>query len=154
MTNQKHNPGYPPTTHNPGYPPSAHLSPATGNSSTMRILTAVLLALLALAVATALSLYYVKTKSDDLDLERAKAACIEDVEKRAKYPGGVTFPDDGPKPATANDWLDSPRTYTAEGVVDFPNGFGTPVRMEYACTADIYSDGEVESSSAQVWKQY
>ena len=151
MTNHNHNPSHPPMPHNPGYPPTAQ--PTTGQSSKGKTLKIVLLTLLALAVVAAIGLYYIKTKSDDLDLERAKTACIEDVEKRAKYPGGVTFPDNGPHPTTTNDWLENPRTYTAEGNVDFPNGFGTPVRMEYSCTADINSNGDVASSHAVVRKQ-
>ena len=123
--------------------------PAPKKTKTLKILLLVLLALALLAAG----LYYVKSASDKIDHDRAKEACIEDVTDHAKYPGGRSFPDGDPSPVTEDGWLDNPRTYTAEGAVDFVNGFGAPVRYAYSCTADITSAGEVARSLARVEKR-
>ncbi|MER0078973.1 hypothetical protein ABRP87_03285, partial [Corynebacterium sp. KPL2830] len=64
--------------------------------------------------------------SEAQDTEAALDKCREDVTRRAKYPGGVSFPEDIDI-QSADSITESPRTYHAFGHVDFPNGFGTPV---------------------------
>gem|GEM_PF-1984002 len=88
--------------------------------------------------------------SEAQDTEAALDKCREQVTNRAKYPGGVSFPEEidiqSPDSIT-----DSPRTYHAFGQVDFPNGFGTPVREFYSCTI-VVDLGDVQDSTVHVAK--
>lgn len=57
-------------------------------------------------------------------------ACREAVTDWAKYPGGVSFP----RELEFNRVEGDRDTWKSEGVVDFPNGWGTPVRQDFTCS--------------------
>lgn len=90
-------------------------------------------------------------KLEEMNGETAARQCEEDVTDKAKYPGGVEFVD--PIDISTGDSVDADvLTYGASGDVDFPNGFGTPVRHLYTCTVLIEGDtGDVRYSSAFVF---
>jgi len=72
-------------------------------------------------------------------------ACRESVTEWAKYPGGVQFPDELEFEQDDNNG----DVWRSTGVVDFPNGWGTPVRQDFSCR--ISMDGtEVVSPFALV----
>lgn len=85
--------------------------------------------------------------SEAQDTEAALDKCREDVTRRAKYPGGVSFPEDIDIQA-ADSITESPRTYHAFGHVDFPNGFGTPVREFYSCNI-VVDLGDIQDSTVR-----
>lgn len=87
-------------------------------------------------------------KLAQMNSDVATRQCEEDITNKAKYPGGVEFVD--PVEVSTNDSVDAEvLTYGASGKVDFPNGFGTPVRQVYTCTVLIEGDsGNVRYSSA------
>lgn len=60
-------------------------------------------------------------------------ACREAVTEWAKYPGGVQFPYE----LEFDNAGDSSDIWTSEGVVDFPNGWGTPVRQDFSCIITV-----------------
>lgn len=62
-------------------------------------------------------------------------ACHEEVQNKAKYPGGVEFVETEVTKGEEVDDLDFRRV--VHGFVDFPNGFGTPVRHGYICGVDF-----------------
>ncbi|MDO5669112.1 MAG: hypothetical protein Q4G50_03830 [Corynebacterium sp.] len=55
-------------------------------------------------------------------------ACRESVTEWAKYPGGVSFPHE-----LEYERVNDSSVWRSEGVVDFPNGWGTPVRQDFSC---------------------
>lgn len=88
--------------------------------------------------------------SEAQDTEAALDKCREDVTRRAKYPGGVSFPEDIDI-QSADSITESPRTYHAFGHVDFPNGFGTPIRELYSCNI-VVDLGDIQDSTVRVTK--
>ncbi len=76
--------------------------------------------------------------------------CTEAVGEQAKYPGGVTFVDE---PSVSQDKIVTNNrgneVITMGGRVDFPNGFGTPVRGSYMCMSEV-SDNQVIQTRAIV----
>ena len=79
----------------------------------------------------------------DHQLEMVEAgmidACHEEVQKQAKYPGGVEFVETNVEKGGDVDELDLRRL--VHGFADFPNGFGTPVRYGYICGVDFNDSG-------------
>lgn len=84
---------------------------------------------------------------NQLSEETAIQKCEQLVTADAKYPGGVQFlePD--------KVWASYPeqeftiqRVYHIDGEVDFPNGFGTPVRHSYTCEITVEDDKVIQSS--------
>lgn len=65
--------------------------------------------------------------------EEAETVCREDTLNRAKYPGGAEI-------VSANIEEGDDGKIHVTGLADFPNGFGTPNRWSYFCTA---IEGEV-----------
>ena len=63
-----------------------------------------------------------------------KEDCKEQVTERAKYPGGVKFVTVEMTQGEEVESTDLRRM--VHGWVDFPNGFGTPVRHSFFCGAD------------------
>lgn len=55
-------------------------------------------------------------------------SCERRVTNHAKYPGGVEFGDHSER--------EDDGVYKFSGRVDFPNGFGTPVRHSFSCEID------------------
>jgi hypothetical protein len=88
--------------------------------------------------------------SETEDTKAALDACREQVTSRAKYPGGVSFPEDIDI-QSSDSITDSPRRYYAFGHVDFPNGFGTPVREFYSCNI-VVDLGDIQDSTVHVAK--
>lgn len=108
---------------------------------------AIFLAILALFAATIVVILKVSEKEDD---RAALEECREKVIEHAKYPGGVSFPEEIDIWST-DSITEIPRTYRAYGGVDFPNGYGTPVRQYYACTI-VVNTGDTEESTVDVDK--
>lgn len=106
------------------------------------------LAVLAVAALVALSMWV------DHELEVAEAgmidACHEEVRQKAKYPGGVEFVETEVMKGEGVDDFDLRRV--VHGFVDFPNGFGTPVRHGYICGVDL-NDPDNPTVDATVIKQ-
>lgn len=92
-----------------------------------------------------------RAELERMNTEIAVKQCEDDVTDKAKYPGGVEFVE--PIDITTKDDVDAEvLTYGANGEVDFPNGFGTPVRKSYTCIVLIEGDtGEVRHSNAMVF---
>lgn len=90
----------------------------------------------------------------DHQLETVEAgmidACHEEVRQQAKYPGGVEFVETEVMKGEDVDDLDLRRA--VHGFVDFPNGFGTPVRHGYICAVD-FNDSDNPTVDATVIKQ-
>ena len=63
-----------------------------------------------------------------------KEDCKEQVTEQAKYPGGVKFVTVEMTQGEEVEATDLRRM--VHGWVDFPNGFGTPVRHSFFCGAD------------------
>lgn len=78
-------------------------------------------------------------------MAEVEESCRDAVTDWAKYPGGVSFPDE--IEFTRRESEDE--VWEAEGVVDFPNGWGTPIRQDYSCVIRV-KDGEVWSPFAYV----
>ncbi|WP_411708092.1 hypothetical protein ACLI1L_000769 [Corynebacterium sp. LaCa117] len=112
-----------------------------------RFWVAIFLAILALFAATIWGILKVSEKEDD---RAALEECREKVIEHAKYPGGVSFPEEIDIWST-DSITEIPRTYRAYGEVDFPNGYGTPVRQYYACTI-VVDTGDIEDSTVEVDK--
>ncbi|MGV0411537.1 hypothetical protein [Corynebacterium marquesiae] len=108
---------------------------------------AIFLVILALFAATIWGILKVSEKEDD---RAALEECREKVIEHAKYPGGVSFPEEIDIWST-DSITEIPRTYRAYGEVDFPNGWGTPVRQYYACTI-VVDMGDIEDSTVDVDK--
>lgn len=108
---------------------------------------AIFLAILALFAAAIWGILKVSEKEDD---RAALEECREKVIEHAKYPGGVSFPEEIDIWST-DSITEVPRTYRAYGEVDFPNGWGTPVRQYYACTI-VVDMGDIEDSTVEVDK--
>ena len=106
------------------------------------------LAVLAVIALAAFSMWL------DHQLEMVEAgmidACHEEVQKQAKYPGGVEFVETNVEKGGDVDELDLRRA--VHGFVDFPNGFGTPVRHGYICGVD-FNDSDNPTVHAIVIKQ-
>ena len=106
------------------------------------------LAVLAVIALAAFSMWL------DHQLEMVEAgmidACHEEVQKQAKYPGGVEFVETEVVKGEGIDDLDLRRA--VHGFVDFPNGFGTPVRHGYICGVD-FNDSDNPTVHAIVIKQ-
>lgn len=105
------------------------------------------LVILAFFAAAIWGILKVSEKEDD---RAVLEECREKVIDHAKYPGGVNFPEE------INIWstdsiINLSRTYRAYGEVDFPNGYGTPVRQYYACTI-VVNTGDIEESTVEVNK--
>ena len=77
-------------------------------------------------------------------------ACHEEVQKQAKYPGGVEFVETKVEKGEAVDELDLRRL--VHGFADFPNGFGTPVRYGYICGVN-FNDSDNPTVEAIAFKQ-
>jgi len=108
---------------------------------------ATFLVILALFAAAIWGILKVSEKEDD---RAALEECREKVIEHAKYPGGVSFPEE--IDIWSNDSIvNLSRTYRAYGEVDFPNGYGTPVRQYYACTI-VVNTGDIEDSTVDVDK--
>lgn len=109
------------------------------------LLTVLLVIVLAFCTIVALLVYV------DVQLrDEAADQCREKVLEHAKYPGGVVFQDE----PEVDDYLITTNNrdneiWTMGGDVDFPNGFGTPVRMKYVCFSEI-SDFEVINTEVLV----
>ncbi|WP_168164029.1 hypothetical protein [Corynebacterium sp. HMSC072A02] len=82
------------------------------------------------------------------DYEAAIEHCEKYVTFHAKYPGGVSFPEEI-ELGTSASITDSTRVYVGFGAVDFPNGWGTPVRHYYSCNITV-KNGEIEDESVEV----
>lgn len=107
----------------------------------------ILIVILALFAAAIWGILKVSEKEDD---RAALEECREKVIEHAKYPGGVSFPEEIDIWST-DSITEIPRTYRAYGEVDFPNGWGTPVRQYYACTI-VVDMGDIEDSTVDVDK--
>lgn len=107
----------------------------------------IFLVVLALFAAAIWGILKVSEKEDD---RAALEECREKVIEHAKYPGGVSFPEEIDIWST-DSITEIPRTYRAYGEVDFPNGYGTPVRQYYACTIMV-DTGDIEDSTVEVDK--
>lgn len=79
----------------------------------------------------------------------ATEACEEKVLDWAKYPGGASFVEPI-EVTTDQDRMEAGRLFKAHGEVDFPNGFGTPVRGSYKCSVYL-RNGLVENAEASVF---
>ena len=77
-----------------------------------------------------------REEAEEMLKEDVVRSCHADIEYQAKYPGGVEFVrtdvDRAPNSTEEDDYR-----YYVNGEVDFPNGFGTPVRHTYRCYADF-----------------
>lgn len=106
------------------------------------------LAMLAVVAFTSFSFWLY----DQLEVTEAGMidACHEEVQKQAKYPGGVEFVETNVEKGEAVDDLDLRRV--VHGFVDFPNGFGTPVRYGYICGVD-FNDADNPTVDAIAFKQ-
>ena len=113
------------------------------------VVLSVLGTLLALAILLLIGFFWVRSTSIKYDVEDATNECRELIERKAKYPGAVSFPD-GLEVTTEDNWLANKRTYSAGGDVDFANGFGVPVRGTYYCNVVIGDVGEIVHSGADV----
>ena len=108
-------------------------------------LLAVLLTLvLLLGALSALGLHLESEQRDE-----AAEQCREKVLNRAKYPGGVVFQDEPEVQSDKTTDANGDAVWKMAGYVDFPNGFGTPVRMWYTCTTEL-SNFEIVKTSARV----
>ena len=107
----------------------------------------ILIVVLALFAAAIWGILKISEKEDD---RAALEECREKVIAHAKYPGGVSFPEEIDIWST-DSITEIPRTYRAYGEVDFPNGYGTPVRQYYACTI-VVDMGDIEDSTVDVDK--
>lgn len=105
---------------------------------------------LVILVFFAAAIWGILKDSEKKDYRASLEECREKVIDHAKYPGGVSFPEEIDIWSTDSIILPS-RTYRAYGEVDFPNGFGTPVRQYYACTI-VVSTGDIEESTVDVDK--
>lgn len=66
-------------------------------------------------------------------LSAVDESCREAVTEYAKYTGGVSFPHD-------LEFTQSDRSrdlWMSDGAVDFPNGWGTPVRQGFSCLIGV-----------------
>lgn len=89
----------------------------------------VLTVLIILALAFfGLILYEAKRIAGDIDA--AVDDCKEQVINRAKYPGGARIVD---YEVHRYEQLNANQAVSVTGEADFPNGFGTPVRMTFKC---------------------
>ena len=106
------------------------------------------LAMLAVIALAAFSMWL------DHQLEVVEAgmidACHEEVQKQAKYPGGVEFVETKVTKGEGIDELDLRRA--VHGFADFPNGFGTPVRYGYICGVN-FNDSDNPTVDAIAFKQ-
>ncbi|MFW9146101.1 hypothetical protein ACOJAK_12430 [Corynebacterium striatum] len=107
-----------------------------------------LIAVVAVIALFAVGIYAILKSAAHADRQAALDACEQGIIDRAKYPGGVSFPEEIDIWTTAS-LTDINRTYRAYGDVDFPNGYGTPVREYYACTITVDS-GEVVDATVHV----
>ena len=73
--------------------------------------------------------------STGISQDAAEQACHEDTIGYAKYPGAATI-------AKTDFYVDEEGAAQVSGLADFPNGFGTPVRHTYICTATVNEDGD------------
>ncbi|MBD0853065.1 hypothetical protein CU043_02310 [Corynebacterium striatum] len=103
---------------------------------------------LAVIALFAVGIYAILKSAAYADQQTALEACEQGVIDRAKYPGGVSFPEEIDIWTTAS-LTDINRTYRAYGDVDFPNGYGTPVRESYSCAITVNS-GEVVNTVIHV----
>ena len=63
--------------------------------------------------------------------EEAQESCHQDTIDKAKYPGAAEIV------KTHIEVDDDDEEVHVSGFADFPNGFGTPVRHTYLCTASV-----------------
>ena len=91
--------------------------------------------------------FYVIEKEEN----NAVSACQDYVVGKAKYPGGVEFPESDGEISTETNELGN-TLYTIKGEVDFPNGWGTPVRHSYHCAIQVDTLGEVLTTTGRVYK--
>jgi hypothetical protein len=68
--------------------------------------------------------------------EEAQEACHQDTIDKAKYPGAAEIV------KTHIEVDEDDGEVHVSGIADFPNGFGTPVRHTYLCTASVV-DGDI-----------
>ena len=106
------------------------------------------LAVLALTAIAAFAIWM--NRQLDVVEEGMIEACHEEVQNKAKYPGGVEFVETEVTKGEEVDDLDFRRV--VHGFVDFPNGFGTPVRHGYICGVD-FNDSDNPTVDATVIKQ-
>ncbi|MDK6807698.1 hypothetical protein QP365_08960 [Corynebacterium aurimucosum] len=105
---------------------------------------------LVILVLFAAAIWGILKASEKEDDRAALEECREKIIDHAKYPGGVSFPEE--IDIWSNDSIiNISRTYRAYGEVDFPNGYGTPVRQYYACTI-VVNTGDIEDSTVVVDK--
>ncbi|MCG7239606.1 DUF1129 domain-containing protein [Corynebacterium minutissimum] len=107
-----------------------------------------LVTVLAIFALFSVGIYAILKYADHADQQAALDACEQGVIDQAKYPGGVSFPEEIDIWTDAS-LIDIDRTYRAFGDVDFPNGYGTPVRENYGCTITVNS-GEVVEATVSV----
>lgn len=100
------------------------------------------IALIIIAVVFIAAMFWIADKQQKAGTEEAKRQCHEAVINQAKYPGAATIvTTEFDESLTAN----SNRMANVFGEADFPNGFGTPVRMAYLCPNILITQvGDVE----------
>lgn len=104
----------------------------------------VIIVIVTIVLAIALLFVYM----DSTEKSIAKQECVERVTAKAKYPGGVDFVQiDDP---TYSDFRQG-AVYNMFGEVDFPNGFGTPVRHSFTCEIEM-SFSDVLSTDVDVYE--
>lgn len=94
------------------------------------------IAVLLIAVAAFMAFVVVPAWEIADNIDKGVDMCKEQVTDRAKYPGGVEFVKiNVPE---ASNGFGQEYVMPVTGEVDFPNGFGTPVRKNFFClvTAD------------------
>lgn len=142
------NPSYnqPPQNNYPNNPPHPYLQPAKKPLYKRPMFW--LIFVLTLILVFSVSIWAILKIAYSQDADLAAKTCQERVLDWAKHPGGASFPEPI-EMKTDQGITDIELTFTAEGEVDFPNGFGTPVRSEYTCEVVIDS-GAVANSWAWV----
>lgn len=135
---------YPPNQNMQGTPlPSSWPQPASPQQKTRKPLWkrwwVWVLTVLVSATAAFLALIVVPAWRTAGQIDAGVDICKEKVTDWAKYPGGVEFAEVNIPEKISG--IREEYIVEVEGKVDFPNGFGTPVRQEFSCTitADMNS---------------
>lgn len=113
-------------------------SPTTERSFLRRPAGIITTALVAVAAAVALFFVFgmvVVAIGDHLREKEAITACHDATLDQAKFPGGAEFVRTNTEGPNA-DRNEGPNVIHVNGYVDFPNGFGAPVRHTYLCTTN------------------
>mgnify|MGYP001416511886 CR=1 FL=1 len=100
-----------------------------------------------IVIASALFMFSVRQKTRKAD--EAIESCQQHALSQAKYPGGaeIVSTEVGEITTLPNGNMNVP----VEGEVDFPNGFGTPVRHTYWCgLMMVLENGDIINNDALV----